>query len=80
MRNNLFPPLFSIINNINGDLNILCGLEQLIPSSGTRTDNYDIRRTLTTWKVSKNSDLLKMRIKYFCRNTYTCNHVKTDVP
>ena len=33
-QNNLFPPLFTIISNINGYLNILCGLELLILSPG----------------------------------------------
>ena len=41
-KNNLFPPLFLIINNIDGYLNILYGLELLIPSSGTGTRNCDI--------------------------------------
>ena len=38
-RNNLFPRLFTIINNINGNLNSMYGLELLIPSSGTGTRN-----------------------------------------
>ena len=77
-RNNLFPPLFTIINKINGYLNIMYALELLIPSSGTGTCNCDIRRKLATQKHSKNLILLKMCLKYFCQNKY--NHVKTDVP
>ena len=52
-RNNMFPPLFTIINNINGDLKFLYGLELLIPISGTGTRNYDIWRKLATRKNSK---------------------------
>ena len=52
-RNNLFPPLFTIINNINGYLSTLYGLELLFPSSGTGTRNCDICRKLATWKNSK---------------------------
>ena len=33
-RNNLFPPLLTIINNIKGYLNIRYGLELLIPNMG----------------------------------------------
>ena len=77
-RNNLFPPLFSIINNINGYLNILYGLELLISSPGSETRNCDIWRKLANTKKTANSDLLKMCLKYFCQNK--ANHVKTDVP
>ena len=31
---------FTIINNLDGDLNMLHGLEILIPSSGTGTDKW----------------------------------------
>ena len=74
-RNYLFPPLFTVINNINGYLNILYGLELLIPSSGTAIVTYG-----ENWqhKKEQNSDLGKMCLKYFCPNKY--NHVKTDVP
>ena len=41
-KNHLFPPLFTIINNTNGYLNILYGLELLIPDSGIGTRNCDI--------------------------------------
>ena len=44
IRNNLFPPLFTIINNINGYLNILYDLKSLIPNSGTGTHNCDIQK------------------------------------
>ena len=76
-RNNLLPPLFTIINNTNGYLNFLYGLELLILNSGTETRNCDIWRKLATRKTH-NSDLLKMCLKYFCQNKY--NHAKTDVP
>ena len=89
-RNNLFPPLFIIINKINGYLNILYGLELLIPSSGTGIpivtygENWQHKKNKTKQKKKKkkkkqqNSDLLRMCLKYFCKNKY--NHVKTDVP
>ena len=74
------------MNNIKGYLNILYGLELLIPSSGTGTRNCDIQRKLATHtkkkqnkkKKQQNSHLLKMCLKYFCQNKH--NHVKTDVP
>ena len=34
IRNSLYPPLLTIISSINGDLNMLHGLELLIPISG----------------------------------------------
>ena len=52
-RNNLFHPLFTIMNNIKGYLNILYGLELLIPSSGTGTRNCDIQRKLATHTKKK---------------------------
>ena len=54
-----FLPLVVIIDNINGDLNILHGLELLIPTSGTRTGNCDTRRKLTAQNPVK-TDLLKI--------------------
>lgn len=39
--------LFSIINNSNGDLIMLHGLELLISSSGSETGNRDTLRKLT---------------------------------
>ena len=79
-RSNHSTSALLIINNINGYLNILYGLELLIPSSGTGTRNCDIRRKLATRKKKKekrkkNSDLLKMCLKFFWQNKY--NH---DVP
>ena len=52
-RNHLFPPLFTIINNINGYLNILYDLELLIPSSGTGTRNCYMWRKLAPRKIAK---------------------------
>ena len=48
IRNNFFPPLFTMINDINGDLNILYGLELLIPSSGAGTRKFDMWRKLAS--------------------------------
>ena len=45
--------------NINGDLNILHGLELLIPSSGTETGNCDTKK-IDGMKNFKNSYLLKV--------------------
>ena len=42
--NNLFHTVFTIINDINGDLNFLYGLELLFPSFATGTHDCD------TWK------------------------------
>ena len=42
IRNSLFPPLLTIINNINGTLNMLHNLEMLILSSWIGTGNWDI--------------------------------------
>ena len=50
IRNSLFPPLFTIINNINGDLNMLHGLELLILSNGTGAGIWNTRRKLTALK------------------------------
>ena len=47
IKNSLFPLLFTIINNISGDLNMLQGLELSIPISGTGVGNCDIRIILT---------------------------------
>ena len=46
IRNGLIPPLITIINNINGDFNILDGIERLIPTHGIGTLNCDIWRKL----------------------------------
>ena len=46
IRYSLFLPLFTIINTIHGDLDMLHGLELLIPSSGTRAGKWDTRRKL----------------------------------
>ena len=46
IQNNLFPPLFTIINDTNGDLNFLYGFDLLIPSSGTGNHNWDMGRKL----------------------------------
>ena len=78
IRNSFCLPLFTIIDDITGDLNILYGLELLIPSSGTGTRNCDIHKITGNIKNSTYFDLLKICMKYFCRNTY--NYVKTDVP
>ena len=43
----LFVPLFTFINNINGDIYMLHGLELLVPSTGTGTGECEIRRKLT---------------------------------
>ena len=51
IRNSLFPPLFAIINNINGDLNMLHGLEFLILSTGRGTGNWNTSRKLTALKT-----------------------------
>ena len=45
--------LFSIINNSNGDLTMLHGLESLISSSGTETGYSDTRRKLTAYGTVK---------------------------
>ena len=76
IRNNLFLLMFTVINDINSDLNILYGSELQTANSGIGTRNCDIWRKLATQK-KQNSDLLKMCMKYFCRSTY--NHVKTNV-
>ena len=54
--------MFTIINNITGYLDILYGLESLIPSSGTGTRNCDMEKTANT-KKQENSDLLKVCLK-----------------
>ena len=46
ISNGLFPSLFTIINNNNGDLIMLYYLELLVPSSGTGTGNCNIHRKL----------------------------------
>ena len=65
IRNNLFLPCFTIINDINGDLNFLYGLELLIQSSGTWTHNCDNHvEKIGNMKNSKKFDLLKICTKY----------------
>ena len=46
IRNSLCPPLFTIINNIKEDLNMLHGFELLILSCRTGTGNWDTSRKL----------------------------------
>ena len=58
IRNNLFSPLFTTINNINGDLTFLYGFELLIPSSGTGTRNCNICRTLARQGKKKKQKIL----------------------
>ena len=48
IRNKLFFPLFTIINDFSGDLNFLYGLVLLMPSSGIGTRNCDIWRKLAS--------------------------------
>ena len=67
--------MFIIIININGDLDILYGLELLVPSSGTVTRNCDIWRKLATRKTTKFCSAENM--PDFCQNKY--NHIKTNV-
>ena len=47
IRNRMFPKVLITINNINGDLIMLHGLELLILSSGTGTCNFDMQKILT---------------------------------
>ena len=47
IRNKLFPKLLITINNINGDLIMLHGLELLILSCGTGTCNFDMQKIVT---------------------------------
>ena len=42
IRNSFLPTLFTITNNINGDLNILHGLQLVAPVSGAGTGNFEI--------------------------------------
>ena len=53
IRNCLFPPLFTLVDNINSNLNMLHGLESLIPKFGTGTGNCDIQRKRTACKTIK---------------------------
>ena len=60
IRNNLFPPLFTIINDINGDLNFQYGLELLGQGLAIVTCVE-----IGNMKNSRKFDLLKMCMKYF---------------
>ena len=58
IRNILFPPLFTIINDIYSNINILYGRELLIPSSGTRTRNYMDRDTEKIGNMKNSKQLI----------------------
>ena len=61
--------VFTIINDIIGNLNILYGLELLILGSGTGTRNLWHSEKTGNMKNSKKFNQLKMCMKYFRRST-----------